>query len=201
MFRLQTWFGIRRMPTFVATLIFCALQPQSTAQAQDSTRVPTVMMLKRIAEAVHGSRIDGSVFAVTNVDSMNVTAVMRSRDDAMALINRLGSRYSIHGPFRPDPDGPIPGILPPDCVHHGLSAWQPRGFCPPEVLSNLSGISLVLTRRDGTTRTISLPPGTDAVFLSLPAMDKLVFPYYARIIGLEATTAWRTRMVEQMRRP
>ncbi|MGH7711144.1 MAG: hypothetical protein ACREOG_07665 [Gemmatimonadaceae bacterium] len=65
----------------------------------------------------------------------------------------------------------------------------------PIRFSEIAAMSLVLRMQNGSSRTIELPTGTDAIFLSYPAYDKFVFPYYERVIGLEATAAMRERML------
>jgi hypothetical protein len=66
-------------------------------------------------------------------------------------------------------------------------------------MSEVQSVSLVFNMRNSSTRTIALPSGSDAIFLSLSAYDKFVFPYYARIIGIDATAAWRQQMIRQFR--
>ncbi len=181
-----------------------SLVAAATASAQDSTRVPTVTLLKRIAEAVDSRRTGRSVFVVTNMDSMNVTAVVDTRGDADAIVSRLGSRYDVQGPFRTGIDlGPIEDIVPADCVHDGFMSVMRTKICNDDIirLRDVAAMSLVLTKRDGTSRTISLPLSTNAIFLNLSAWDKFVFPYYEKIIGLEATAAWRDRIIRELRRP
>lgn len=204
MTQLHHWFITRRPRMYVAAALTFLCQPVWTASAQDSTRVPTVTLLKRIAEAVDSRRTGRSVFVVTNVDSMNVTAVIPSRVDAEALLSRLGSRYDIHGPFRTGVDlGSIEDFVPPDCVHDGFRSVMRANICNDDVINlrNVAEMSLVLRNRDGTGRTITLPPSTNAIFLNLSAWDKFVFPYYEKIIGLDSTAAWRDRIISRLRRP
>lgn len=125
---------------YLVAVIACSLDAVAIASAQDSARVPTVTLLKRIADAVDGLRLGRNVFVVTSADSMTVTAVLPSRPDAEALLARLDPRYDLHGPYRGDIDlGPIDHILPADCVHDGLSAFKPRAICPPRKIDESFG--------------------------------------------------------------
>jgi hypothetical protein len=55
--------------------------------------------------------------------------------------------------------------------------------------------------RDGTVRDIPVGRGVDAIFLSLPAIDKFMIPYYARTIGVDSAAAMRARIVSRIRMP
>ena len=91
--------------------------------------------------------------------------------------------------------GPIPIMIPmtgaPMCPIPGRPPLPPR--------RDLTEVILTYRFRDGSTHPFALPINTDAVFLTLPAMDKFVFPYYSRIIGLDSTSAWRQRIVSGLR--
>lgn len=204
MSQIQPRFRRQRVAMYLIAGLACSLRVTPIAGAQDSSRVPTVTLLKRIAEAVDSRRTGREVFVVTSVDSMNVTAVVSSRAEAMAITKRLGDRYDIHGPFRTTVNlGPIENIVPADCVHDGIMSAMRTKICNDVVirLENLESLSLVIRKLDGTVRTVQLPLTTNAIFLNLSAFDKFVFPYYEKIMGLEATAAWRDRLVRELRRP
>ena len=166
-------------------------------EAQNTTPVLTATMLKRMAEAVESRRNGEVVYVVMNRDSATVAGVMPTRPDADNLRKKLGKAYDVHGPFQGKYDlGPLVDFVPKSCVHDGLSNMIGL-ICDSQPMrrSQISSMSLVLKMRDGSSRTIALPSGTDAVFLSYPAYDKFVFPYYEHVIGLEATAAMRQRMI------
>jgi len=204
MFRIQPWFRAQGLTVCLVGSLVCSAGMTAVAGAQqDATRVPTVTLLKRIAEAVDGRRTGRSVFVVTNVDSMNVTVVVSTRAEAMGVVRRLGPRYEIHGPFRTDVNlGELENIVPSECVHDAITSAMRVKICNGAVirLENLESLSLVIRKLDGTVRTVQLPLTTNAIFLNLSAFDKFVFPYYEKIMGLEATAAWRDRLVQELRR-
>jgi hypothetical protein len=157
--------------------------------AQDTSRVPSATLLRRIAEAVASQTAATSVFVVANQDS--VAGVERTRPAAVELARRLGRGFDVHGPYRPRREIPEIDHVVFGCVHDGLSNM--RAICNYQriVLSQIRSMSLVVRMNDGTSRTIDLPSGTDAVVLTAEAYDKFVFPYYQRLLGVEGAYALR----------
>jgi hypothetical protein len=195
--------NVRSILAVAAVLAGMALPP--TARAQDSTRVPSQTLLRRLAEAVDGNRGRGAIFIVASYDSLNrVDGVFRDRERAAARARALGRSYDVFGPFRSDlpepcshdPDDPDPCVRP--CVHDALTSLRaPRAsMCPPSPVAIRTGQidSLFLTFRlkDGRIQRVVLPPTADAIFLTFPALDKFAFPYYSRIIGLDSAAAMRS---------
>jgi hypothetical protein len=167
-------------------------------EAQDTTTVLTAPMLKRIAEAVDSRRNGEVVFIVMNRDSVTVAGAAPTRIDAERIRKRLGDPYIVLGPYRGKIDlGLLADIIPAFCVHDRLTSNMVGRICDGGTIrySLISSMSLTLKMHDGSARTIALPSGTDAIFLSYSAYDKFVFPYYERVIGLEATAAMRQRML------
>jgi hypothetical protein len=206
----------------VATITLNMVVAASTS-AQDSTRVQTPKLLKRIAEAVDGHRTPGPKFVVASYDSLHpVAGVFSDRPSADDLRARLGPRWDVFGPFHSDVvcelrsevrmpclDDPIGG-----CVHDGWSSMMGRlmgggtePICPPDAgvlrglrLSEVASMTLTFTLRDGTTRHLPISGNADAIFLTLPALDKFAFPYYARVGGPELAAMMRQNYVAAMRR-
>lgn len=172
--------------------------------AQDRP-VPTAAMLKRIAEAVESSRNRDTVYVVMNRDSVTVVGMEDKYADAERVLRalaRAGLRYDIWGPYLPTNHWDwLIDIVPDGCVHDGQSNMIGL-ICDGGATrySQIRDMSLTLRMRDGTARTIALPAGTDALFLTYSALDKFVFPYYERVIGLGATFAMRQRYMSRPRR-
>jgi hypothetical protein len=180
----------------------CVLLLPSPADAQDTARVPSQVLLKRLAEAVDGHRHGRTVYIVARNDSLaEVVGVFENRVQAVDDARRRGSTYGVFGGYKyvpppsplPQPRGhDFPEIVLGGCIHDGKrSAW--RAICPQDVLplSSVDSLSLVVRLKDGTTRRWDLGTSTDAVFLSQAAIDKFAIPYYARILGVEAAAAMR----------
>jgi hypothetical protein len=189
------------VPHFVIGVALIVLVFPPRLVAQEPTRAPTVTLLKRVAEAVDGHRTGGDVFVVVNHDSATVDAVVPTNREATALANRLGQGHGVVGPVRGSIDlGPMGSYVPSYCVHDGFTSEMRLKICNsvPMLRGEILSMSLVVKMRNGSTRTINLPNGSDAIFLSMSAYDKFVFPYYARIIGVDATAAWRQQMIREL---
>jgi hypothetical protein len=156
-------------------------------------------LLKRLAEAVDGNRTGKPVYVVARYDSLSpVAGVFEERRDAEALARRLGSMHAVFGPYKHDALGPLGdgNAFFAGCRHDGKrSDWI--GYCPGFKLpwESIENISLTIRLRDGTTRTMDLGRTTDAVFLSLAAIDKFAIPYYASILGETAAASMRADIV------
>lgn len=189
-------------PVFQLVGVFLLLACAS-ADAQDSLRVPSQILLKRLAEAVDGNRHGGVIYIVARYDSLSpIAGVFRERREAEALARRLGSSHDVFGPYRRHPD--LSARYPTDemilfgCKHNRwTSEYTP--ICPERVfpLQSVQEISLTIRMRDGTTRTMDLGLMTDAVFLSQAAIDKFVIPYYEGIVGVDAAAAMRRDITER----
>ncbi|HEY3279952.1 MAG TPA: hypothetical protein VGJ83_05520 [Gemmatimonadales bacterium] len=75
----------------------------------------------------------------------------------------------------------------------------PLGYCGTETVppSNVVSVTITTKLRDSTLTTVVYPGGTlDAVFFTLDAMDKFVFPYYTKLFGVAAAASMRAEMVQ-----
>ena len=193
---------LRRSPALRLVLVtVLALLPARTGAQQDTSFVPTPTLLKRIAEALDGNRTGQRVWVVASRDSLNpVRGVLTDRDQALALARRLGPRYGAFGPYQTARE-PQSAMIVIGCQHDGLhSVFAPR--CPGGLLPALEvdSMTLVLHRRGGGTQRTSISSGVDAIFLTLPAIDKFAIPYYARVLGLDAAAAMRADIVRGIER-
>jgi hypothetical protein len=205
-----------------AALIIASLAQVIDAQP---SRTPTQTLLRRLAEAVDGNRAPGDVFVVASYDSLNpVAGVFRTRADAEAMVRRLGApSWDVFGPYHSDlaPVGCIPrdprsdscGDEPvTECVHDGYRSVMDRlvlqvsPICPPDASvfrgirqRSIDSITVTLHVR-GDSRSLHLPGSIDAIFLTMPALDKFAFPYYSRIIGMDATSDLRRRIAATVNR-
>jgi hypothetical protein len=59
---------------------------------------------------------------------------------------------------------------------------------------DISAMSLLITRHGGGVDTLPIPLGSDAIFLSMPAIDKFVIPYYLRTVGIAASGDMRGQL-------
>jgi hypothetical protein len=182
----------------LATLFLIVLAPAVRAQEPVST-----LGLRRFAEALDGHRVGVPVLIVACRDSgFRVGAVVTTRTEADSVIARIGRCYGVFGPYIPIRDLLAPKAVR-GCVHDGHTSNQdPSPICPasPFLLSDVVSMTLVTRLRNGTVHEMPMGPEVDAIFLSLPAIDKFMIPYYARVIGIDSAAAMRTQIVRGLTR-
>lgn len=203
-----------------AALASFLLAPALLAQ-QSNAMTPT--LLRRLAEAVDGHRTGTPVWVVGDYQfPHHVHAVVPTRDSAVADSTWIaGERpgtgpIGIFGPFvapvdpesplgPPGPPSPEPvivigGFTLPGCIHDGQSNMFPRAICPSEWIpqDQIAAIRIEYSLITGDTLTRPVPITADAIFFTLPALDKFVFPYYGRILGLGYALDMRRRVIEGM---
>ncbi len=162
------------------------------AQAADDDRLPGPVLLRRIAEAVDGDRSGSQVYVVASYDEgLSYIGTFHDRGEAERKRRDLGTEAGIFGPYRT-----LAGSMPPfaTCVHLRGSVMRVSCIPPARSLTpgEVSGMTLVIQRVDGTRDSMAIPGDADAIFLGGAAVDKFVLPYYLPILGLEGTTdLWR----------
>ena len=101
----------------------------------------------------------------------------------ISYVMRRGPATSV----RPAAPPPTPAIYP---------------ICPssPFQISEIASMTLVTRLRDGREHEMLMGPEVDAIFLSVPAIDKFMVPYYARVLGVDSAAAMRQRIVRSLSR-
>ena len=171
-----------------------------SASAQPPRQPPSPVLLKRLAEAVDGHRTGQPVFVVATADSaVIVRGVVDTRRAADSLARLLGRLYDVYGPFVA-PRDPASLQMFRGCVHDGHTSYM-LPLCPPLpffLISDVASLTLTARLKDGTTHEMAMAPSVDAIFLTLPAIDKFVVPYYARTIGFDSAAAMRARIAARL---
>lgn len=179
-----------------------------TAQQTPPDTVPSVLLLKRLAEAVDGTRTGAQVWVVGSYAAPHrILGTFETRATAQALADSAGGWFRVFGPYLTQRDpGKFVAWLS-RCEHDGrtsvMDSLLGRTSICPEIpvfrLDDVDGVTISFRLR-GTpdVQTIPVRPGTDAVFFTLSALDKFVFPYYVRILGVEETSAMRERIIRRM---
>jgi hypothetical protein len=209
---LLLWPLLSAMPIAVPTL--------GTAFAQERPMTPT--LLRRLAEAVDGHRTGNPVWVVAEWQFPNrVLGAWGMREAAVGDSSRLASEtresdLGLFGPFRAPVDTlmdlrgfelPPPGARPlppeirprpPGCVHDGHTSAM--GICPPDWVlhSAISSITMTYVLASGDTLTSPVPLWADALFFSVPALDKFVLPYYGGIVGMREAMRMRNQMLRNV---
>lgn len=199
-----------------ALLITWTVALPAIAGAQP-TRMPTVTLLKRLAEAVDGNRGGTPVYVVASYRFPNeVAGVYRNQQSADSAARASGPDHDVFGPYDPTPidivrPGTSPVAIAPGgrthlllrCVHDGRSSMMHIYMCPPDPLIDrdlVRALGLTVTLTNGRVVTLGLPQSTDAIFLGMEAIDKFAVPYYSRIIGPAATLEMRAAIDSIARR-
>jgi hypothetical protein len=170
------------------------------AAAQDTSRIASPVLLKRLAEVVDGHRTGALLWVVASYDFPHPTAgVFERRLDAERAARDSGHRYDVFGPYKSqqDPGGFV--VIIGGCVHL-RSAMEPP-YCPqgPALpLGDVAEMAITARLANGTTRSFPLAKGSDAVFFTLSAIDKFAMPYYTRILGVDAAAAMRRDVVRRL---
>lgn len=134
---------------------------------------------------------------VTVVDQTNAKAVsgcVHDQKTSNAHPSALGPGISFvmrGGP--PSTVAPQPPLPP-------LTANSP--ICPesPFLTSEIQSMTLVTRLTGGRVYEMQMGPEVDAIFLSLPAIDKFMVPYYARVLGPDSAATMRQQIVRGLSR-
>ena len=182
----------------LATLSVMLLAPAVRAQEPLSTTA-----FRRFAEALDGNRVGTPVFIVACRDlGYRVGAVVPTRTKADSVRRILGPCYGIFGPYVPIEDL-LAHKAVRGCVHDGNTSNQdPSPICPasPFLQRDVVSMTLVTRLRDSTIHEMHMGPQVDAIFLTLPAIDKFMIPYYSRVVGIDSAAAMRTQIVRGLSR-
>lgn len=127
-------------------------------------------LLKRLGEAAHGYRGTPEVYIAAEVADAGGLEVFTSEVEASKYISSKED-WQVFGPY---------GSASP------TSGTERR----------ISSVEVKLTYQDGETRTKSYPADTDAVFLSMSAIEKFAIPYYTQLYGVEYAAAMWQRMAK-----
>lgn len=181
----------------VPLALLCALLTTASLRAQDlrgergekGVRLPTALMLRRIAEAVDGDRSGGRVWVVASAQPTTpVLGVFGNPEEAMARARDAGPLAGVFGPYQTEADPGAPFSVA--CIHLKTSVMSSDRCVPPAQPirpRDITGLTLIISGPGGIRDSLPLPLGTDAIFLTMPAIDKFVVPYYQRVLGLPLT--------------
>lgn len=181
-----------RAALMVVAFLFLAGLSAGSAAAQ--VRGVPASLLKRLAEAVDGSRTGMPLFVVADSQSPHtVRGVFPSRPEAVDAARRAGITYGAFGPFY--------APLDTGDERHSWVIWPhgplSMGDSVPRLreavaADNIRDIVITINTRDGRAVTSTYAPNeVDAVFFTVSALDKFAFPYYARVYGVTAAAHLR----------
>jgi hypothetical protein len=192
------------LPAF-AFLVSAGLEAQ---QVQRDRACPTSRQVRQAAEAAdsyyRGERVwvvvecsdTGQVIVATTseAEAQGVARVAKTRVWLSSEMQGKAYEVAVLLGFA---DGYTPG-----CVHDGTSNWGPRAICGERVIrrADVEAITLQYKLRNGQTIDQKVPLTTDVLFLQYSGIEKFAFPYYERVLGLDAVVDMRNTMVDVRRR-
>lgn len=174
----------------IGVWLIVILARSAAAQSIPDTTM-TASLLKRLGEAVDGSRTGAPVWVVAAWRFPHrVLGVFANREVAAAATRRLAG-YGLFGPYIAPPDSGVSTLM--YTMDPCPGRHDPYSNCPDSLWS---GYSLALPQSAIDSITINLfsegaiaahrsftPDQLDAVFFTLPAIDKFAIPYYERLYG------------------
>lgn len=191
------------------------------AEAQDTSRMMSATLLRRLGEAVDGYRTGNPVFVVAQFEFPHEVLGVFTRAQAMQVAHGAGAGYMVFGPYvAPEDNGEEPYVLvrrhssdsivnpnavvPPTCPKGGIH--RPDSYCPPRdsirsfvalPVSEIRDIAITVHMNNGQEVVSAWRPNEiDAVFLTLSAFDKFAIPYYTSVFGAEYAAQIRRDYVE-----
>lgn len=180
-----------------------ALRRGVGAAAVDSLRV-SAGLLRRLAAAADGYRTDEPVWVVAaSSEPYAIVGVFPSRADAVRAQTR-GS--AVFGPYVTPRDYGREAVFvpvkhrPPTIYGDTIRSTAWRLPERPWLMIDVDSVVITGYHRSGATwRGSSRGDDIDAVFFTLSAQDKFVFPYYAQLSGLDVTTRMREGVAAYIR--
>ena len=193
---------------FLLAPLACAPRLVTQVTPYDSTRGLSAAQLRRVAEAVDGNRTGRPVWVVLTTARggyPDVVAVFGTRDSATTFARTEGDAYVAVGPYYATADSPGPMLyMTKPCVHDGsITRW----LCPgldslanaTVPMSDVLDVTVVVRTRDASYRSVLQAPHADALFFTLPAIDKFVVPYYARVYDAAYAADLREQVLRMFR--
>jgi hypothetical protein len=179
--------------SWLLTIAF--LMTAARSEAQDGAMPAT--LLRRVAEAVQGLPNGYAVYvAVEMTLPYEVIMIGPERAAVEDSARRTHQRYAIVGPVEgEEPPHTMSYQLP--CTHRADSYMQ----CPDSThrFSVVPSTVIVIFQSGAQSDTVAsfAPAEGDALFFNLSSMDKFVFPYYARVFGIEYAARMRAEYLRR----
>lgn len=164
-----------------------AQSPPSQQAAAETRDTLSAVMLRRVAAAVDGYRIGGTVWVVMSFTlPYPVDTVVADHNVAIRRQSALGDDYHVLGPYSSPANyrlGPQTRMLP--FCHDWDSDWCNITYTREET-TDLAGMDSigVVGWEGGTEVPLLTTRSPDAIFLTMAAADKFYFPYLASVYGL-----------------
>lgn len=191
----------RRSVTCVIWLLLGAVAVLAVPARSEAQEGPMpAALLRRVAEAVQGLPTGSPMYvAVETTLPYKVIMIGPQRAAVEDSARRTHQRYAVVGPVEGE-EPPHTMALKLPCTH-----WVDSYMSCPDSTKRMSGMVtnvMVIFQGGGRSDTVAVfaPGVADALFFSLSAMDKFVFPYYAKIYGIEYADRMRSLYISASER-
>lgn len=177
-----------------------------SSTAPPPPRPASAGLLRRLAAAADGYRTGRPVWVVaSDMEPYAVSGVFQHEDSAISA-QRSMSGYDVYGPYTTPRDWgrmPIwvarPHMKPTIYGEDNRPRWRLPDT--PWLADDIDSVVVTAHHRSGATwRGVSRGLEVDAVFFTVAAHDKFVYPYYAGLYGPDAATRMRESLGAYIRR-
>ena len=154
-------------------------------------------LLKRIAEAVDGTRTGEDVYVVASDVFPHDVAGVYPTSDAATAATKKGHR--VHGPYTTTRDTGAAVAFAPFCHDPHSNSCPLQRPEPAWKLDDVADITVTATHRDGKKWSASFSPAkekVDALSFTLAAADKFFIPYLVRVAGASHAAQIRDEMAK-----
>ena len=166
-----------------------------SGSAADSLGSVSAGLLRRLAAAADGYRTGEPVWVVVSLsEPYTVAGVFPNRSNAARAVRK---GFAVFGPYVTPRDYARPSVFVP-VKHRAPTIYDSLSFAmwrlpePPWFTDDIDSVLVTAYHRSGAQwRGVSRGDDVDAVFFTLSAQDKFVFPYYAALSGLDVATRMR----------
>jgi hypothetical protein len=182
-------------------LLSCLMGCASSITAQTSASAFPGAMYRSAVEAVQSQSNEYGYFVAVGMEFPHeVLAIDRERSRAEEVAGRTRLRYGLIGPILGGQPMIMMGLALP-CKHRADSYISCPDTTMKTSLQNVQRILIVSQGAGGSDTVMTFVPDSgDAVFFTPSAMEKFVFPYYARVFGVERANRMREEYLNRARR-
>jgi hypothetical protein len=171
----------------------------TAAAAQQSSScdtTTTATLLKRLGEAVDGYRTGRQVWVSASFATIpEVVGVFNSQEEAAHAVSGRVC-FHVFGPYlaRPDSGGSHEMMFLSGPIHFPDSRYPFDSLGQAVPLDSVVSITVTTHLKKGPDIVRTYPAwAVDALFFTMPAVDKFVLPYYERLYGAAYAATLRQR--------
>lgn len=154
-------------------------------------------LLKRIAEAVDGTRTGEDVYVVASDEFPHAVAGVYPALDVATAAMKKNDNHRMHGPYTTTRDTGSAVAFAPFCHDPHSNSCPFTRPDPAWKLDDVVDLTVTATHRNGKKWSASFSPAkekVDALSFTLAAADKFYIPYIAKVAGASHAARIRDEM-------